>query len=602
MKTRKQLYLLSLVLVLLITVLNGILFYTSKCSVDYLQTKNIWGQSDSVKVTDYKRQKQLLSSLPSDTVQAEIITAHLMNFFGLSAKRQEKLLSSNPYADYIRSMNLTSQDLPILLSLYRCLYNVNHYQEFINNINHNVDNIADVFYPIGADAWVLNNAAKCKKDYYGMEHLLLPPVFENGFTLVIQYHATDFWAFLMLLLLFLLYYTYIKNQLQFTIPSFEKDTCIMVILGVLSVLLLYLSNLLITARCIDFPEFSLPIQAYQSFYPCPYSLTVGGFLALWIILKLLSQLLLLSLLFWGFTGKKHIRSILCVTLLLGAEAFSFRYTGEASIPLFFREINIFSGFTGERFFNRYLNLAWGSHPISRFPVFLTIFLIALAVAVILSIRRFRQFKEQTIQALQQVYFDEIDQRYQETRRLWHDFNNHLLAVKALYTSGNIPEAEKYIDDLSSHSREYLLPVKTGSNVVDLLLFKKTQQAKDAGYHLTATIGCHLNNCGIADYDLCSLLGNLIDNALEACREQTTTAQISLRMEEQNSMLFLSCSNPFVGLRKEQNGIFPTTKSDQAQHGIGLSSVKQVCRKYKGTLDISCENQIFTVNVLLNENR
>lgn len=601
MKTKNQLYLSCFLLLLMSLLFNAGLFYSVNYSGNYLQTKSVWKEYHSVKFSDYRRQKQLLASLPTDPEQALTVIGAVQNYLRLTPKKQEKELKTSPYAEYLQSMNITAEDYANFSEVADCISNSLYYGNFISGIRTNADNIASVLYPLNQNDWAVKNAAKCELDYYGMEHLTLPILIDSGIQLMVQYRITDILCFLMLTAFAFLFSLYLKNRMELAVTTGRSDYLLIFLLSFLGVILMYLSNLYLTAKYAGLPSLQIPLQSIRAFYVCPYPVTLVTFLLLWVSLKTASLVLLLLFCLIAYFGKHRIQKLSFTFSVIAAELYFASYSGEDALPVVLREINLFSGFTCERFFNRYLNLNLGGRVISRISLYFLIFLPVLFVTLTFSIKKFRSMQKRTAAALQQSYFEEIDKRYQETRRLWHDFNNHLLAIKALYSSGNTAEAEKYIEELSLHGRENLLPVKTGSKAVDLLLFKKHQQAKEQKTTLSFTIGCRLNGCGIADYDLCSLLGNLLDNALEACRLQEGSV-ILLRMEEQNSLLFLSCQNPYQGSRQEENGLYPSTKPDRTQHGIGLQSVKQICKKYHGSLEIQCSDQIFTVNLLLNKTK
>ncbi|MBP3579536.1 MAG: ATP-binding protein, partial [Lachnospiraceae bacterium] len=76
--------------------------------------------------------------------------------------------------------------------------------------------------------------------------------------------------------------------------------------------------------------------------------------------------------------------------------------------------------------------------------------------------------------------------------------------------------------------------------------------------------------------------------------------VELELKQQQGMLLISCKNPYAGERRGDNGKFASTKEEKSGHGIGLSSVRQVCKKYQGTMEISAENQEFQVHLLLME--
>lgn len=599
MKTKSALFALMTGWVAFILLLNGLLFYSTKCSDEYLQTVNVWGEKSSIKLADFKRQQQIMASLPQDPAAALTRIRDSLNYLNpyqyLTKEEQQKR------TDTLIQYGLKEHDYENYLRLYRCYSNVVNYSEYISGVLQNTRNIASVLSPLQKDNWVLQNVMRCEKDYYGLEYLNLAPALDDSVNLVLQYHITDFLAFLMLVFLVLqLFWYFQKHSLTCSgAGSFPMLTTLL--LGLSGTLLLYLTNLILIGHSAGLPSLSVPLQSLESFYSCEYAISLGTFLALWLILKLAALLFLTAICVLVLTGKHPLGRLLPFTGVLLLE-YRLTFLSEQQVALIpLREINLFSGFTFERFFTRYLNLNIRGHLFPRLPLFLVAFTIPFLIIGFLALRGCRHFLAQNILLLQQDYFREIEDHYQETRRLWHDFHNHLLAVKALYSSGNAEEAEKYIDDLAAFGNYHLLPAKTGSNAVDLLLFQKYQRALDMGYSIRFTIGCCLTRHHLKDYDLCSLLGNLLDNAMESCQSLSSVDPlICLRMEEMGSMLFISCRNPFEGERTEAGGHFPTTKKNKAGHGLGLQSVRQICRKYKGSLEIDTADHLFLIKILLND--
>ena len=119
--------------------------------------------------------------------------------------------------------------------------------------------------------------------------------------------------------------------------------------------------------------------------------------------------------------------------------------------------------------------------------------------------------------VQKNYDEEINRQYLETRRLWHDFQNHLLAIQAMTENGDREGADRYIKDLSESISTDKLAAKTGYNPVDLLLYKKQVQASEQEAKIKLVIQCELCGMNFTGYDLCSVIGNLLDNALEAVK-------------------------------------------------------------------------------------
>lgn len=620
MKRKRQYYLLLGILLPLLLFLNGVLFYSMKCTGEYMQSENVWGVKKSVKVGDYARQKQIMNNLPGDIKEAQIAIDEIISYLEYSevsandvyVKYMEMLLG-RPWQDtplapeendlipeLMVAMGISAKDIENYKRVKECVDNAAGYETYVTGVAENAGVIADSLYSIYDDGWLLKNLAQCQRDYYGLQFLQLTPQLDNAFDMVINYHVTDVFAFLCLLAITILFCRYIRNNAFGEIYNVRRTTVVTVMLMIAGLVGFYGSNFFIVHKVYGLPSLKVPLQSLESFYVCPYQITVGGFMAVYIAIKVIAQLLVLGICILAYTAKK--RWLACGAVLA---CFIFEFIRHFDVPEqnaagVFGEINLFSGFTPERFYNRYLNLNAAGLMLPRLQTFLAVFFVALLAVAIFVYRRFGKWHKTSRQEAMNVYFGEIDKRYQETRLLWHDFNNHLLAVKALYENGHEAQAAKYIDDLSEQSYARLLPAKSGSDTLDLLLFKKHQQANEMGVAIRFKMGCSLAGLAITDYDMCSLFGNILDNAIEAARKvKAADVAVLLRVEQQNSMLYICCENPYEGELLKQDGELKTTKKDAAKHGIGLSSVKHICKKYNGSLEVETADNIFRLSVLLN---
>lgn len=620
MKQKRQFYFFLALLFPVMLFLNGVLFYSMKCTGEYMQSENVWGTKRSIRVGDYERQKQILSNLPEDTDAAVTAMDEIVTYLELSEIKQNDVyvkymeaLLGRPWKeelilpeenelipDAMVALGISQADIENYRRVKECVDNVAQYGEYATGVVENTGTIADSLYSIYDDTWLLKNLAQSQKDYYGLEFLQLTPELDDSFELAVNYHVTDVFAFLFASAVALLFCRYIRNDSFGEIQNVRRTTVTMLLLMVVGLIGFYGSNFMIVHKIYELPSLGTPLQSLESFYVCPYQITVGGFMAVYMGLKVITQLLVLGICILAYTTRKR---LLACGLTLAFFIFEFiRHfdVPEQNAAGVFEEINLFSGFTPERFYNRYLNLNVAGLMLPRLQTFLAVFLVAFLVTAVFVYRRFGRWHRTSRQEAMNAYFGEIDKRYQETRLLWHDFNNHLLAIKALYENGHEVQAAKYIDDLSEQSYARLLPAKTGSDTLDLLLFKKHQQAGEWGVPVRFKIGCSLAGLSVTDYDLCSLFGNLLDNAIEAVRKvKTADGTVVLRVEQQNSMLYICCENPYEGELIKQDGELKTTKKDTAKHGIGLSSVKHICKKYNGSLEVETADNLFRVSVLLN---
>lgn len=95
-----------------------------------------------------------------------------------------------------------------------------------------------------------------------------------------------------------------------------------------------------------------------------------------------------------------------------------------------------------------------------------------------------------------------------------------------------------------------------------------------------------------------ILGNLLDNAIEASSKVEENPYINVKLKYDKGRLFLQVANPYAGELIEKSGKFITTKADKDNHGIGLESVKKVIQKYSGTMSVDYDDNIFSVVILM----
>lgn len=196
---------------------------------------------------------------------------------------------------------------------------------------------------------------------------------------------------------------------------------------------------------------------------------------------------------------------------------------------------------------------------------------------------------------------ERETAYQETRRIRHDLNEYLIDLKATVQAGEIDKIETKIDNLLANNQIYKNEIsRSGNIVIDSLINYKYSIAQKDGIHMN----CHIMVSSQTPFDgtdLCIILGNLIDNALDAMQElpDVNQRQISISISESKEILCISIQNPYNGkIHQAKSGQLQTQKHDKENHGIGLSSVKQSVDKYNGELITEFENGIFIATVLL----
>ncbi|MFR1724792.1 sensor histidine kinase [Emergencia timonensis] len=182
-----------------------------------------------------------------------------------------------------------------------------------------------------------------------------------------------------------------------------------------------------------------------------------------------------------------------------------------------------------------------------------------------------------------------------TCALRHDLKNHLTALDALADERNKEGLSQYAQSLTQQLQDNQSISNTGLLALDSLINYKLGPLGEEDIRITYQP--HISSdIPIHDFDLIIILGNLIDNALEALEKVPCgQKELSLLISYDKGRLVIQLKNSYIGkLEKSLN----TTKADKECHGIGLKNVRSVVRKYKGTLDISFDKGIFNVEVIL----
>lgn len=195
---------------------------------------------------------------------------------------------------------------------------------------------------------------------------------------------------------------------------------------------------------------------------------------------------------------------------------------------------------------------------------------------------------------------EREAAYQETRRVRHDLNGYLVDLKAAIQSGRLKEAEKKIDTILEHNQIYRNEVsRSGNLVIDSLINYKYSLARKEMIDMKCYVFVP-EQMPFGGADLCIILGNLIDNAMEAAGNLPEGKRhMEVSVSQVKGSLSIMVQNPYEGkIIRTRSGQILTNKQDSLNHGIGLSSVQRSVDKYNGELLTDYGNGMFKAMVLL----
>lgn len=197
--------------------------------------------------------------------------------------------------------------------------------------------------------------------------------------------------------------------------------------------------------------------------------------------------------------------------------------------------------------------------------------------------------------MQYKYYSQQEQKYHRTVQILHDVNKHIRLIQQLYGNGDIENATTYTTQIEDMLKP-LIPIKyTGNPILDILLTDKEAEIKDEGISFEIQV----NNVSldfIEAIDVTTILGNLLDNSIEACRKISTGKRICVKISSYYEMILICIENT-CGEVKWREGM-PISKKGK-NHGMGLLNVKRSIEKYDGDMKINYDNGVFSVDIFLN---
>lgn len=181
------------------------------------------------------------------------------------------------------------------------------------------------------------------------------------------------------------------------------------------------------------------------------------------------------------------------------------------------------------------------------------------------------------------------------RSLRHDMNNHILVLKNLIHTKQYDILQDYIDDICDEVSLANDFVFMKNKALSALLYNKSINSKTKQIDFEALIS--VDYIDIPEKDLCSLLGNLLDNAIEACEKVKGNKYIKLSMYVKNNCYYIECNNTFAEAPVIARNTLISTKKSKALHGIGFKNMKSIVKKYGGTLEYTYYD-LFKVIIIL----
>ena len=202
--------------------------------------------------------------------------------------------------------------------------------------------------------------------------------------------------------------------------------------------------------------------------------------------------------------------------------------------------------------------------------------------------------------LLEKHCEEVQNMYRQTRGWRHDYHNHIQTMKAHLAMGRLEELDQYLNELDQDLLTVDTVIKTGNVMIDAVLNSKISLARQRGIAVDAkAIVPRELDTSISEVDLSLIIGNLMDNAMEACMRVDEPGQRFIRVyiDILKGQLYIYVMNATAGELKRVGRVYETLKNSR-HHGFGLMRIDKVVDRYHGYLERENEEGVFATEVLL----
>ncbi len=199
--------------------------------------------------------------------------------------------------------------------------------------------------------------------------------------------------------------------------------------------------------------------------------------------------------------------------------------------------------------------------------------------------------------LMETHYREVDNMYRQIRGWRHDYRNHIQTMKAYAALEDWEAIKRYLDLLDDDLATVDTAIKTGNPMTDAILNSKISLARSKNIQVVADANIPLK-LNLSEIDLCCIIGNLFDNAIEASMKLPEDQRvIRVYMDMKNTQLYISFTNFTAGKKMKKEGKrFRSTKGEG--HGFGLVRIDAIVERLDGYISRNSEDGAFTTEILL----
>jgi hypothetical protein len=240
-----------------------------------------------------------------------------------------------------------------------------------------------------------------------------------------------------------------------------------------------------------------------------------------------------------------------------------------------------------------------AEKLTAFSVIFVVVILVLTIILFFGVVKFAEYYENkqtmSLLALRNQMLEESIKETEKTFFLWkaslHDYKHNIFHLITLLKNNNIDELKNYLEKENELLTQKLFYYKTGNDTVDTIVNIKQALAREYGIVFLVNAAMP-EKCRVTDAHLSSILGNLIDNAINTSRIETEP-YIELCAAQIEDFFIIKVSNRFSGANRELK-----SKNEQGFHGIGLKSVRYIVKEYDGDFTAGIENDLFIAQVMI----
>lgn len=221
-------------------------------------------------------------------------------------------------------------------------------------------------------------------------------------------------------------------------------------------------------------------------------------------------------------------------------------------------------------------------------------IIMIFYCVVTSNREYKKVNEMNRMYLdaQKNHYERMKQIETDTRKFRHDIVNHINILQGLIMDRKYELAEEYLGEINVNMNKIQPIIRTGSDIVDAIVHEKYEKARENQIHFELT-GVFPDKLLISNYDICTILANALDNAIEACQKVEGNRYIRIEIRSHQAMLHMIICNSMQGVVS-----LATTKRNKQYHGYGLNNLKECVERNQGQVEIRHADREFVLDIIV----